>query len=136
MTPELTKALNELAITLLGLITTVFIPWLFSLVRAYAKAKVERIQNQCAREALEFALKRLDATAETVVAEINQGEKELSADGKLTPDEAKLLLKKAYARLNARLPADALATLRAAFADKLTQVMVGKIESKVAQAKG
>jgi hypothetical protein len=135
MTPELTKAVNELAITLLGLITTVFIPWLFALVRAYAKAKIDSIQNAEVRKSMEFALQRLDATAETVVAELNQTVKELAADGSISAEDGKLLLRKAYNRLSSRLPADATATLQSAYGDKLQAVMVGKIESKVAAAK-
>jgi hypothetical protein len=136
MTPELTKAVNELAITLLGLITTVFIPWLFALVRAYAKAKIDSIQNAEVRKSMEFALQRLDATAETVVAELNQTVKELAVvDGSISAEDGKLLLRKAYNRLSSRLPADATATLQSAYGDKLQAVMVGKIESKVAAAK-
>lgn len=135
MTPEIAKALNELAIMIIGLITTVFVPWLFSLVRAYAKAKIEAINNKETRAALEFALDRLDQTAQTVVSEINQTTKQLSEDGKLSKEDATLLLRKAYNRLSARLPADATATLQAAYGDRLQGMLVGKIEAKVAEAK-
>jgi hypothetical protein len=135
MTPELAKALNELAITLLGLITTAVIPWLFTLIRSYAKARVDAIKNKDTRAALEFALTRLDSTAETVVTELNQTVKELSADGKLSKEDAKTLLKRAYSRVVTRLPGDATATLQSAFAERMQAVIVGKIEAKVAGAK-
>lgn len=132
MNPELAKALNELAITLIAGITTIFIPWAFALARSYAKAKVDRIQNQCVRESLEFALTRLDKTAGTVVAEVEQTRKELVADGQLSKEDARKLLSLAYTRTKARLPEDATATLQQAFGEKLQAVIVGKIESKVA----
>ena len=135
MTPELTKALNELAIAIVSLITTAFIPWAFSLARAYAKARIDAVKNQDVRAALEFALARLDATAETVVSEINQTGKALTADGKLSKEDALAILKVAYKRTTARLPVDATATLKSAYGDRLQAILVGKIEAMVAKAK-
>lgn len=135
MTPELTKALNELAITILGLITTFFLPWVFALIRAYAKAKIDAVQNKDKRAALEFALQRLDTTTDTVVNEINQTGKNLTADGKLSKEDALLILKMAYKRTAARLPADATATLKLAYGERLPAMLVGKIEATVGKAK-
>ena len=135
MDPSLAKALNELAITVVSLITTAFIPWAFSLFRSWAKAKVEAIKNQDTRHALEFALQRLDATAQTVVSELNQTGKTLTADGKLSIEDAKSLKELAFKRVAQRLPEDAIATLKAAYAARLSGLIVGKIESKVAGAK-
>jgi hypothetical protein len=134
MTPELSKALNELAVLVVTGLTSVVIPWAFKIAREYAMAKISHVQNKEARAALEFALDRLDATAKTVVDEINQGLRP-SAGEKLDPELAKKLLSKAYARLCNRLPSDVKATLDEAYKDKLQSVMVGKIESKVAGAK-
>ena len=136
MNPELTKAINELAITVLGLITTVFIPWAFTLFREWAKARIETVKNAEARNALNDALSRLDLTAETVVKEINQTIRdEVVVDGKISKDEAKSLLTRAYNRTLNRLPADAKATLETTFGNKLQAVVVGKIEKKVGDDK-
>lgn len=135
MDPELAKALNELAITVMTVVIIPSIIYFAKLAKAYGDAKVSQIKNRCLRESLEFALTRLDATAQTVVTELNQTRIEMTADGKLTPEEAKKLLQTAYTRLKQRLPADAAATLQEAFSDRLQAVIVGKIESKVAAAK-
>ena len=135
MTPELTKALNDLAITIVSIITTAFIPWAFSLFRSWAKAKVEAIADKNARDALVFALTRLDETAATVVDELNQTVKQLSADGKLSKEDSAKLLRVAYNRTTARLTEDTTATLQNAYGERLQAVLVGKIESKVATAK-
>ena len=134
--PEVSKAINELAITILGLITTVFVPWAFSLFREWAKAKIESVKNKEVRDAMNDALSRLDLTAETVVREINQTIREgVAVNGKLTPEVGHKLLQKAYTRTLTRLPMDAKATLEKAFADKLQAVVVGKIQKKVGDAK-
>jgi hypothetical protein len=133
--PELSKSLNELAIMLISGITTIFLPWAFSIARAYAKAKIEHVTNNETRAALEFALDRLDATAQTVVNELSQKVKAIKTDGKLAPEQAKELLTIAFKRVSSRLPADAAATLKSSYGDKLQAVLVGKIESKVAESK-
>lgn len=136
MNPELSKLLNELAIAVVSLITTVLIPWAFSVARAYAKAKIERVQNAEIRDSLNDAMSRLDLTAETVVGELNQTLRDdVAKDGKLTKEAAKKLLTRAYNRTLERLPEDAKATLGKAFQDRLQRVIVGKIEKKVGEAK-
>jgi hypothetical protein len=134
--PEVSKAINELAITILGLITTVFVPWAFTLFRAWAKAKIEAVKNTEVRNAMNDALSRLDLTAETVVKELNQTLRDkLEVNGKLTPEIGHKLLQNAYTRTLSRLPMDAKATLEKAFADKLQPIVVGKIEKKVLDSK-
>ena len=132
MDPSLAKALNELAITIVSGIVTVVIPLAYRLVKSYAEAKISHISNTETRAALEFALDRLDATAQTVVTELNQTAR---PDGRLNAEQAKDALKKAYARISARLPDDVLAVLRKTYGEKLQAVIVGKIEAKVADAK-
>jgi hypothetical protein len=130
--PEVSKAINELAITILGLITTVFVPWGFSLFRAWAKAKIESVKNKDIRDAMNDALSRLDLTAETVVKELNQTMREgVAVNGKLSPEVAQKMLQRAYSRTLTRLPLDAKATLEGAFKDKMQALVVGKIEAKV-----
>jgi hypothetical protein len=134
--PEVSKAINELAITILGLITTVFVPWGFSLFRAWAKAKIESVKNKEVRDAMNDAMARLELTSETVVKELNQTLRDqVSIDGKLTPEIGKQMLQRAYTRTLTRLPMDAKATLEKAFADKLQAVVVGKIEKQVGDFK-
>jgi len=134
--PEVSKAFNELAITILGLVTTVFVPWAFSLFRSWAKAKIEAVKNTEVRNSLNDALSRLDLTAETVVKELNQTMREqVAVNGKLTPEVGHKMLQKAYTRTLTRLPMDAKATLDDAFKDKLQAIIVGKIEKKVGDDK-
>jgi phosphoribosylformylglycinamidine (FGAM) synthase PurS component len=135
MDPELSKALSELMLTIIGGITTVFIPWAFAIARAYGNAKVAAIKNADMRKTMEFALTRLDETSRTVVDEINQKLRNANTEGKLPKEEARSLLTTAFKRLSVRLPQDVTATLKDLYGDNLQQVMVGKIESKVAMAK-
>ena len=135
MDPELSKALSELMLTIIGGITTVFIPWAFAIARAYGNAKVAAIKNADMRKTMEFALTRLDETSRTVVDEINQRLRNANTEGKLSKEEARSLLTTAFKRLSVRLPQDVTATLKDLYGDNLQQVMVGKIESKVAMAK-
>ena len=135
MDPELSKALSELMLTIIGGITTVFIPWAFAIARAYGNAKVAAIKNADMRKTMEFALTRLDETSRTVVDEINQKLRNANTEGKLSKEEARSLLTTAFKRLSVRLPQDVTATLKDLYGDNLQQVMVGKIESKVAMAK-
>jgi hypothetical protein len=134
--PEVSRAINELAITILGLITTVFVPWAFSLFRAWAKAKIEAVKNTEVRNAMNDALSRLDLTAETVVKELNQTMREqVAVNGKLTKEVGHQMLTRAYNRTLNRLPMDAKATLEKAFSDKMQALVVGKIEAKVGDDK-
>ena len=134
--PEVSKAFNELAITILGLVTTVFVPWAFSLFRSWAKAKVESVKNAEVRNALNDALTRLDLTAGTVVKELNQTMREqVAVNGKLSREVGQKMLTRAYNRTLSRLPADAKAVLEDAFKDRMQALVVGKIEAKVGDDK-
>lgn len=135
MDPELSTAINRLLVAIITGVTTIFIPWAFAIARAYGKAKVAAIENKDARAAMEFALTRLDETARTVVDEINQRVRKANAEGKLSQEDARLLLTTAFKRLSVRLPQDVTATLQNLYGENLKSVMVGKIESKVAMAK-
>lgn len=135
MTPELAKSINDLALWVVAFMTSTVLPLLGVYFVKWARAKIESVKDKNTRAALEFALNRLDATAATVVTELNQTSKTLTADGKLSKADAITLLKTAYKRTCTRLPADAMDTLNASFGDRLQGVLVGKIESKVAGAK-
>lgn len=132
MDPELSKAINELIIAVLGGITTFVLPMAYSLLRSYAKAKIEAVKDKNTREALEYALTRLDNTAQTVVEEVEATRKEFVSDGELSKEEAKKLLSIAYTRIRQRLPQDAIDILQTTFDARLQGVIIGKIESKVA----
>lgn len=142
MTPELQKQLSDLLIMVIQVIVIPAISAIGYFVVQYLRAKAENVKNKEARDAINDALTRLDKTAETVVKEVNQTLKDqVAVNGKLTAKTGRDLLQVAYTRLKERLPADAMATLQAAFppgADKehlLQKVIVGKIEKTVADAK-
>jgi hypothetical protein len=135
MTPELSKALNELAIVLISGITSILIPWAFKIARAYAEAKISSVKSAESRAILTFALERLDNTAKTVVAQLNQRVVVRGEDGKIPADLKDKILSTAYRAVMERIPADVRATLEVYYADKLQNVVLGKIESKVSDAK-
>jgi hypothetical protein len=135
MTPELSKALNELAIVLISGITSILIPWAFKIARAYAEAKIASVNNADARSTLTFALERLDATAKTVVDQLNQRVVVRGEDGKILPGMKDKILSAAHKAVMERIPADVRATLEVYYAEKLRSVVLGKIESKVSDAK-
>jgi hypothetical protein len=143
MSPELTKELNDLLVTIVSILTTTILPLLVYYLVQWLRAKIANVKNAEVRDALNDALSRLDLTAKTVVAELNQTMRDkVAADGgKLTQKTAQELLQVAYTRTKSRLPADAMATLQATFSDRsdgenlLKKVIVGKIEKTVGDAK-
>lgn len=142
MTPELQKELSDLLVMVIQVIVIPAISAIGYFVVQYFKAKTENIKNKEVRDALNDALSRLDLTAQTVVKEVNQTLRDkVVADGKLTKEAGRDLLRVAYARLTKRLPADAKAVLQNAFPDSieneklLQQVIIGKIEKTVGDTK-
>jgi hypothetical protein len=135
--PELSKAVNELAVTAVSVITSTILPLLVYFLVQWLRAKISKVKNEEVRDALNDALSRLDLTAETVVKELNQtlvdGLKK--SGGKLTKDQQGKILKVAYDRLSSRLPIDAAAILQRTFGDRLREVLVGKLEKKVGDNK-
>lgn len=119
----------------LTLISTIVQTLVLPIIAMLMKRWTDSIKSDDARKALSFALDRLNATAATVVAELNQTSKTLGADGKVSKDDAKVLLQTAYQNLSNRLPADALATLQQAYGTELPKVLTGKIEASVASVK-
>lgn len=125
------KAASEIVTTVLTFVVTVAVPYALVLVRAWLKAKTAAIEDAKLREGVEWAIARLDATAETVVREIEQTVKSWNKEtGKvITPDA---LLTTAMSRTWKRLPPHAAESLKKMFPDsELRQVIRGKIESKV-----
>ena len=119
----------------LTLISTIVQTLVLPIIAMLLKRWTDSVKQEDTRKALSFALERLNATAQTVVMELNQTSKTLGADGKVSKDDAKVLLQTAYQNLSNRLPADALATLQAAYGTKLPEVLTGKIEASVAAVK-
>ena len=119
----------------LTLISTVIQTLVLPVIALLLKRWTDSIKQEDTRKALNFALERLNATAQTVVLELNQTSKQLGADGKLSKADASVLLNTAYTNLSTRIPADVLATLQAVYGDKLPAVMTSKIEATVGAAK-
>ena len=125
----LQKSLNEVAATLLTLLTTVLIPYGLVLLRSWVKAKTALIEDRTLREGLEFAFERLDKTTETVVREIDQLIKQ-RVDGKVKNPQG--LKNAAIDRVYKRLPASALQILGRSYTQQqISNIVGGKIESKI-----
>ena len=135
----LQKASADVITTLLTLITTVVIPYGVVLVRSYFKAKIAKIQDQQLRDGVTWAFERLDATAQTTVAEIEMLLRKRL--GTKTPDGSEIthstLATTAVNRVYKRLPAQALATLEQQYGDRESndRLIRAKVESKVWQSK-
>lgn len=131
MDPDQIKNLtSEVVTTLLSLVVTVLVPYGLALFRTWVKAKTAAIEDKTLREGVEWAFDRLDATAETVVREIEQTIKERLPSGKVTKPEN--LQSVAMARVWKRLPPTASEALRTMYPEsELRNVIRGKIEAKI-----
>ena len=131
MDPDQIKNLtSEVVTTLLSLVVTVLVPYGLALLRTWVKAKTAAIEDKTLREGVEWAFDRLDATAETVVREIEQTIKERAPNGKtVKPDNLQAV---AMARTWKRLPPTASEALRQMYPEpELRNVIRGKIEAKI-----
>lgn len=141
ITPELHKEINDLLLTIVSAVAAGLLPALallvrlaWKLARAWVDAKIAALQKQEIRDALEFAMKRIDLTVETVVQEIEQTSAKRGMDGKIL-DPAKLAMA-AVSRVKNRLPKEAMETLNANYAESdFLRMILGKVESKVGQRK-
>ena len=118
-----------------SLISTIIQGLILPIIAIFFKRWTDSIKSDDTRKATEYALERLGATAQTVVLELNQTQKKLGSDGKVSSADARILLQQALNRVLERLPADAAATLEATYGDRLTAVATGKIEATVAAIK-
>ena len=131
----LQKAGMDVLLTILTLLTTVVIPYGAVLVRSYFKAKIEKIQSQQLRDGVTWAFERLDATAQTTVAEIEMLlRKRLSqktSDGSEITHRTRATT--AVNRVYKRLPAQALITLEQQYGDResIDRLIRAKVEAKV-----
>jgi hypothetical protein len=131
MDEALNKAVQEIMSILLTLVATVFIPYGAMLAREWVKARIARLQDANMREGMRFAFERLEATATTVVAEIEQTIRR-KIEGKFADPQG--LLAAAEKATRERLPPEALKTLCDGFGeDGLNRIITGKIEAKVAK---
>ena len=135
----LQKAGMDVLLTILTLLTTVVIPYGAVLVRSYFKAKIAKIQDQQLRDGVTWAFERLDATAQTTVAEIEMLLRKRL--GKRTADGSEIthatLATTAVNRIYKRLPAQALVTLEQQYGSResIDRLIRAKVESKVWQSK-
>lgn len=130
MSEILEKATQEIITTVLTFVVTVAVPYGLVLARAWFKAKTAAIEDAKLREGMEWALDRLDKTAQTVVDEIAQTIKARNEAGKVRNPEG--LQATAMSRTWKRMPAHATETLKRMFPEaELRQIIKGKIESKV-----
>ncbi len=129
MDETLQKALNEFTTTILTLVLTVIVPYALSLAREWVKAKTAAIEDTKLREGIEFALNRLDLTAETVVEELRQTMVKRDEHGKVENPGA--LQEQAVSSLFSRLDPTTQATIKKMFPANLKNVLKGKIESKI-----
>ena len=135
--PETQKQINDLLSMIInglasGLLFAVPVvaKMAWTIFRAWTNAKLASIQNQEMREALEFALQRLDKTAETVVSEFEQTSKRNEVGKLLDPAGT---LKSAVATIYTQLEPNSRATLERMYGSRAAfgQVIKGKVESKV-----
>lgn len=139
MDEVLQKAGMEVLLTILTLLTTVVIPYGAVLVRSYFKARIAKIQDQQLRDGVTWAFERLDATAQTTVAEIEMLLRKRL--GQRTADGSEIthstLATTAVNRVYKRLPAQALATLEQQYGDResIDRLIRAKVEAKVWQSK-
>lgn len=124
----LNQAFHEILVSAIVAIAALIV-YGFKLLREWVKAKTASINDKQLRESLEWAFDRLDKTASTVVAEIEQtlrkSEKKITSAQKLAA---------AVRRVNLRLPAEARQRLDQSFTPHdIEKIIVGKIESKVAE---
>lgn len=123
----LNKAMADGSGIVLDLVLTVLVPYAIILGRAWLKEKTALIKDQRVREGVEFALDRLDKTAQTVTAEIRQRCLVRSPEtGKVT--NAASIQEKGIKRLHARLDADTRTMLKGLYGDELVKIYRSKIE--------
>lgn len=130
MNEVLDKAVSDAVTTILTFVVTVLVPYGLALLRTWVKAKTAAIEDAKLRDGIEWAFSRLDATAETVVREIEQVLKTRNGAGKVVaPND---LLSTAMARTWTRIPPHAAEALKKMYPDlELKKLIRGKIESKV-----
>lgn len=126
------RCLADLSVTVLTLLCTVILPYAAVLLRQWLKAKTAAIEDEQLRGGVEWALERLDKTAETVVREIGQVLVQ-RANGRVIKPE--LMQQTAVNRVYNRVAPQALRILQEHYDHKQLNLMVrGKIESKVKPA--
>jgi hypothetical protein len=116
------------------------IPYLIVLARGYAlqrtaamREKAQLIKDENLRNEVVHALDRLDKTAETVAADLEQTLKKMSEQGKVVnPDQLKSA---SLVYTKARLPPASFATLQKTYGGNLDPVISSKIEQKALMLK-
>ena len=101
------------------------------LIRSWLKAKIAKIENDELRAAADFAMLRLDRIVTNVVAEIQQRR---PTGEKLTKEQSKALLAKAYGMVKAQVTDDIMDVVKTAVKEP-NRYVVTKIEAAVGAAK-
>lgn len=123
----LNKAAADGAGIILDLVLTVLVPYAFVLARSWLLQKTALIKDRRVREGVEFALDRLDKTAQAVTAEIRQ--RYLVRDptsGKVA--NAASAQAQGVRNLNARLDQNTREMLKGLYGDELVKIYRSKIE--------
>lgn len=126
----LNKAASDGVGVVLDLVLTVLVPYAIVLIRSWMKEKTALIKDQRVREGVEFALDRLDKTAQTVTAELRQRfvKRDPTTDKVINAEAAQ---EKGVRNLHARLDPDTRAMLKGLYGDELVKVYRAKIEQHV-----
>jgi hypothetical protein len=134
MEPTWTKIAQELVVTVVTPLLAAALLWLVKTAVAYYAEKNKATKNEELRKAIDFALTRLDQTAETVVKEANQRIIQRTEAGKVaSPEHVQRFAVDAV--LN-RLPPATMDMLKGQYTEnRIREIVVGKVEQKVADAK-
>lgn len=128
------QSLTTVVASLLGIVTTVLVPYGVALFRSWVKAKIAKIEDDKTRADLDQAAARLGYITEAVVAAINQSVKKAGEDGRITPEERKRLKLLALQEVRKQITPVMDETLRAGFGN-LERYISLKIEQAVAGQK-
>lgn len=120
-------SLGELVAVVVGTVVPALIVYGLKLFKAWSEAKISQIEDQKLRDALDFALNRLDQTAQTVTAEIRQRFVKRDASGKV--ENAGDLAAKGINMIHSRIDPLSRSTLEQIYGkDVLAKIYRGKLE--------
>jgi len=123
----LQTSINDLVSIFVGTVVPALLIYGITLFKAWSQAKVAAIKDQQLRDALDFALNRLDQTAQTVTAEIRQRYVTRDQAGKV--ENADSLAVKGVNMIHSRIDPSSRATLERIYGrEVLAKIYRGKLE--------
>lgn len=134
ITDAINQGLTTIVVSLLGLVTTVLIPYGVALFRSWVKARIAAINDDKTRADIEHAAERLGHITQAVVDAISQSVRQAGADGKIDPEEKRRLKLLALQEVRKQIPPYMDETLRASFGN-LERYISLKIEQAVLRQK-